>query len=93
MASGLAVVATDSGGVREFVDEPIGGAIVPTGDAPALADALERFLSDRDRRLAAAAHNRTKAATQFSWRASTGQLLDVYRAAIDSRRGGAAAAA
>ena len=45
MASGLPVVATDVGGVAEFVSQPAGGAIVENGNAAALAAALERFLS------------------------------------------------
>ena len=40
MACGLPVVATDVGGVRDFVVDRAGGAVVPPGDAPALARAL-----------------------------------------------------
>ena len=41
MASGLPVVTTDVGGVREFVADGAGGAVVPPRDAAALAAALE----------------------------------------------------
>src|SRR5262249_40275349 len=40
MASGLPVVSTDVGGVADFVDRDNGGALVPRGDAPALARSL-----------------------------------------------------
>jgi glycosyltransferase involved in cell wall biosynthesis len=93
MASGLPVVATDVGGVRDFVVDRAGGAVVPRGDAPALAAALERFLVHPDAARAAAAHNRLKAAGEFSWRASTLQLVDVYRRASDARRSDARASA
>jgi D-inositol-3-phosphate glycosyltransferase len=86
MACGLPVVATDVGGVREFVADRVGGAVVPPGDAAALAKALERYLSQPDAARAAGAHNRLKATTEFSWRASALQLLDVYCRAIDARR-------
>ena len=87
MASGLPVVATDVGGVRDFVAEGIGGAVVPPGNATALANALERYLAQPDRARAAGTHNRLKASAEFSWRGSALQLLDVYRRVIDSRRG------
>jgi glycosyltransferase involved in cell wall biosynthesis len=87
MASGLPVVATDVGGVREFVAEGVGGAVVPPGNAAALANALEQYLAQPDRARAAGIHNRLKASAEFSWRSSALQLLDVYRRVIDSRRG------
>jgi phosphatidyl-myo-inositol dimannoside synthase len=78
MASGLPVVATDVGGVREFVAEGVGGAVVPPRDAAALADALERYLTRPELARAAGSYNRARASTEFSWRVSARQLLDVY---------------
>ena len=86
MASGLPVVATDVGGVRHFVRDPIGGAVVPLGDAAALAYAIERFLVQPDAARSAGIHNRTRASSEFSWRASAARLLDVYRRTIAARR-------
>jgi glycosyltransferase involved in cell wall biosynthesis len=82
MACGLPVVATDVGGVRELVADRLGAAIVPAGDAEAFAAGLERFLSSADAAQAAGAHNRTTAATVFSWRASALRLLDVYQRVV-----------
>ena len=78
MACGLPIVATDSGGVRDFVEDSSSGAIVPTGDAPALADALERYLANPELARQAGDHNRRKASTEFSSareRASTSRGL------------------
>lgn len=77
MASGLPVVATDVGGVREFVDAQ-GGSVVPARQPGALAGAIGQYLTDTVRSRAAGAWNRTRATTQFSWRSSARQLLDVY---------------
>jgi glycosyltransferase involved in cell wall biosynthesis len=85
MACGLPVVATDVGGVREFVDRA-GGALVPPGDAAALARALEAYLVQPDRARAAGAHNRLRVSAEFSWRASTRQLLAVYHRVLDARQ-------
>ena len=86
MASGLPIVATDVGGVREFIDEPMSGALVPPGDAEALARALHRYLPPSPEARTSSAYNRRKALAEFSWRASATQLLDVYRAVVSSRR-------
>jgi glycosyltransferase involved in cell wall biosynthesis len=57
MAAGRPVVATDVGGTGELLRHDR-GILVPPGDAEALADGLQRLLTDPDyaARLAAAAH-------------------------------------
>jgi glycosyltransferase involved in cell wall biosynthesis len=45
-ASGVPVVATRSGGVTDFLTDGDNALLVPIGDAPAIARALERLLSD-----------------------------------------------
>ncbi|MER8771829.1 glycosyltransferase family 4 protein [Mesorhizobium sp. M0815] len=47
MASGKTVVATDVGGMPDLVDHGETGLLVPPGDAPALADAMQTLLEDR----------------------------------------------
>lgn len=85
MASGLPIVSTDVGGVRQFVDDPEGGTVVARGDATAFARALERYVVSRSERRAAGAYNRRKAASDFSWAASAAQLLAVYRRVTAAR--------
>jgi glycosyltransferase involved in cell wall biosynthesis len=55
---GRGVVGSRVGGIPDLVDDGVSGALVPPGDAQALADALVRALSDRAyaERLGAAAH-------------------------------------
>ncbi|MDH2379908.1 glycosyltransferase family 4 protein [Bradyrhizobium sp. CER78] len=47
MACGKAIVATDIGGMPDLVDHGETGFLVPPGDAPALADAMQALLDDR----------------------------------------------
>lgn len=47
MASGKAVVATDIGGMPDIVDHGETGLLVPSGDAHALANAMQTLLDDR----------------------------------------------
>lgn len=49
MAHGLPAIATDHGGPREFLRDGV-GMLVPPGDAPALARAIEAVLGDDGRR-------------------------------------------
>ncbi|TIV98084.1 MAG: glycosyltransferase family 4 protein, partial [Mesorhizobium sp.] len=47
MASGKTVVATDIGGMPDLVDHGQTGLLVPSGNAPALANAMQTLLDDR----------------------------------------------
>jgi colanic acid/amylovoran biosynthesis glycosyltransferase len=46
MATGLPVVSTNIGGIPEMVIEKKTGFLVQPGDAPAMADAIERMIND-----------------------------------------------
>jgi glycosyltransferase involved in cell wall biosynthesis len=85
MAAGLPVVATDVGGVSEFVDAPSGGALVQKGDAAAMGTEILALLNDSLRRRTAGSFNRLRATTRFSWRTSAEQLLEAYRSAMAAR--------
>ena len=77
-ACGVAAVATAVGGVPELVDDGITGLLVPAGDAPALAAALERILCDQElaARLGAAA--RRKVEQSFSIAGQVDRLLSLW---------------
>jgi len=85
MASGLPVVATDVGGVADFVETPSGGALVRKGDAAAMGGEILSLIEDTGKRRAAGAFNRLRATTKFSWRTSAEQLLAAYRGAMAAR--------
>ena len=82
MASGVPVVATDVGGLRDYVTPPENGLLTPKGDASAFAAALLSILSDADRARAIGRHNRDTAVRRFSWAASADALLAVYERVI-----------
>ena len=67
MASGLPVVATRVGGTQESVEEGQTGLTVPSDDPAALAEALDRVLSDKALRLRMGAEGRRRAQRLFSW--------------------------
>jgi glycosyltransferase involved in cell wall biosynthesis len=46
MAAGRAIVATAVGGVTDLIEHETHGLLIPPGDAPALARAIERLILD-----------------------------------------------
>jgi len=46
LAVGTPVISTEVGGVAEVVVDGVNGLLVPVGDAPALAAAIDRYFSD-----------------------------------------------
>jgi glycosyltransferase involved in cell wall biosynthesis len=83
MASGLPIVATDVGGLRDYVTSPENGTLTPKGDESAFAEALLALLRDPIRAKAMCDYNRTTAIRQFSWTASASEMLSVYRRIVD----------
>ena len=84
MAAGRALIVTESGGIREAVDDGVQGLIVDREDAPALAVAIDRLLADDGivDRLATAGARRS---VDFDWSVLAERYLDSFSAARASR--------
>jgi glycosyltransferase involved in cell wall biosynthesis len=85
MATGLPLVASDTGGSRDFAETEINALVVPPRDIGALATALRRLLTDGElrRRLGAAA---LVTAQRFDERTVLEQLAQVIdRLAVSER--------
>lgn len=86
MAAGLPVVASAVGGVPELVDSET-GLLVPAGDAPELARAIDRLLRDSELRERLGAAGRARVEDQFgldSWRRAhvTLYMRELQRAGV-----------
>ena len=81
MHSGTVPVVTDSGAQTEIVTDGADGAVVATGNADALADALARLIADGDerRRLAAAAVE--TASKRFDYSNFLNDITKIYKEA------------
>jgi glycosyltransferase involved in cell wall biosynthesis len=87
MAAGLPVIGADGGGVKDIITHGENGLLVPMGDAPALAEALESLLGDPEtaRRLGEA--GRAHVRSHYTAAQSARKIEQVYREVLSVRRG------
>ncbi len=85
MASGLPLIATRAGAVPEIVVEGETGLLVNVNDPVALADAIERVLTDREQCERFGSAGRQRVLDQFSAQRMASEYLKVYRAALEAR--------
>ena len=78
MACGLAIVTTDVGGVRDYVQSG-GVASLPLGDSEGFARAVDVLLNDPKTRAVHGASNRAHAVREFSFIACATKLAAIYR--------------
>ncbi len=76
MASGLPVVATNTGGIGEYITDGA-GFLCPRGDPHALAAATLRLLDDADLRGAMSCASRARA-LQLDFRLVAAKMCEIY---------------
>lgn len=79
MAVGVPVIATQSGGITETVENGKTGLLVEQGNANALAKATLRLLENEDLMDSMGKAGRKRAVQLFSWERIVEQLLGLYR--------------
>ncbi len=81
-ATALPVVATAVGGNRELVTPGENGDLIPVGDVEALAQALQRYVGDPDRRAREGAAGRARVLARHSIAAMVAGYAAVYERAL-----------
>jgi glycosyltransferase involved in cell wall biosynthesis len=89
-AAGRPAIASDTGGVGDWLEHGVSGLMVPPGSARALAGALAELLADPQRQAAMGSAGKSSVAARYSAERHLSTLLDGYRAARASwqARGG-----
>ncbi|MEO1201367.1 MAG: TIGR03088 family PEP-CTERM/XrtA system glycosyltransferase [Pseudomonadota bacterium] len=82
MASGLPVVACETGGNHELVADGVNGCLVPPGDSEALASAIGRYVDDASLRREHGNASRDRAENEFSIDAMIERYRNLYNWAI-----------
>jgi mannosyltransferase len=84
MAAGAALVATRAGAAETVVVDGETGVLVPTGDAAALAAALEPLMRDPERARAMGEKARARVLAEFSIEVEAERIAAVYRNVLGS---------
>jgi glycosyltransferase involved in cell wall biosynthesis len=87
MASGLPVITTEVGALREQIEDGINGFVVPPGDAAALARATLKLVENPSMRQAMSVAARQCASRKFDAETNYRRVLDVCKACVDASRG------
>ena len=82
MAASIPLVSSDGGALAEVVAD--GGLVVPAGDSYALAEALERVLTDPTLARTLGDKGRQRVERHFCWSVCAQQMVAQYRARIDA---------
>lgn len=85
LAAGVPVVASRVGAMGEVIRPGIEGLLVPPGDVDALAQALERVLTDTAAATAMGRAGRESARVRFGWKGIGEKLLATYEAVLARR--------
>lgn len=88
MAAGCAVVGSAVVGVKELIRDGRDGLLVPEGDPLALANVLERLLSQPDLAAALGASARTRALAEFGVEVMARSYTECLRSAVEKAQGG-----
>jgi glycosyltransferase involved in cell wall biosynthesis len=78
-ASGLPLLVSDLPGLRESIEDGVSGMLFPTGDARALAGAMERLLEDRPLRDRLGRQARERIEKGFTAEVQLARLTEVVR--------------
>jgi PEP-CTERM/exosortase A-associated glycosyltransferase len=86
MAQGRLLVASDVGGHQELIRHGETGMLFKAGSAPALTQAVDELLDQRDRWPALRAAGRRFVETERNWAASTANYLAPFQRVVAPRR-------
>jgi glycosyltransferase involved in cell wall biosynthesis len=88
LAAGRPVIASDTGGIGDWLDDGVSGLCVKPGDPHALARALNELLADPERQRTMGAAGRDAVNTRFSPARHVAAILDAYAGARALREAG-----
>lgn len=85
LASGIPVMATDTGGTRELLSDGVNGFIVRMRDADDLAEKIEKMILKPELQQNMGEESR-KLAEQLSWEKVAGEYVDLYTKVYNLRK-------
>ena len=86
MATRLPVIATQTGGNPELVEDGNNGLLVPVGDVHALSKAIEEMVADPSRAARMGSRGYEKVSEKFNWTHTVDEYLGVYDGVLGRAR-------
>ena len=86
MASGLPIVATDVGAIREIVQDRVSGLLLRPADQRQLAEALRSLVDDAPRRQAMGHAGRDRAEKLYDAQRNYGRVFDLLKSCVAAWR-------
>lgn len=83
MAAGLPVIVSEAVGAADIIEHGSSGVIVPTGDEPALTEALQGLAGDPQRRRDIGRAARERVDNGYSWDDYIERLIVAYQGLLD----------
>lgn len=83
-ACGRAVITTDQPGCRDAIEEGVTGLLIPTRNAEALADVVEKLINDSDLRQSMGAAGRKLAEREFGIEKVVDMHIKIYQKLLES---------
>jgi glycosyltransferase involved in cell wall biosynthesis len=85
-ANAKPLIAADTGVSRELIEQGSDGLLVPFGDAPRIAEAIECLLQSPDLRQRMAEAGRRKVLAQFTWEAAMARIRPYFENNVAGQR-------
>ena len=86
MATRLPVIATQTGGNPELVEDGDNGLLVPVGDVPALSKAIEKMIADPSLVTLMGSSSYEQVSAKFNWAHTVNEYLGVYDGVLGQAR-------
>lgn len=86
MSVGLPVIGTDTGGIRNVINDGNTGYTVPPSDKDALAESLEELVSDDEKRARMGRTAREYVVEYHSWERITDELDSLYKELVSEQQ-------
>lgn len=86
MMAGKAIIATAAGGPTEMIEDGVSGRLIPPGDAPALARALDDLLTYPDEARSMGRHAREVALQRYDIKKTAPMIERVYELVLARRK-------
>ena len=84
LASGLPVVGTEVGGIRDIISPEV-GALVPPASPESLANAILDILTNEARYSELQAHTVSYVRNKYTWEAKAQEILEIYCATLSKK--------